>query len=60
MQHVKKYTVSVFEWQQKKLDQAGMLERLLDGRILALSGQAYNDNFGLTVLEEQPVENYVL
>lgn len=60
MHQVKKYTVSIYEWQQKKLDQAGMLESILDGRILALNGQAYNDYFGLTVLEEQPALNYVL
>ena len=60
IQEIKKYTVSIYEWQRRKLDQAGMLERIFDDRILVLDGQAYDDKLGLTVLEEQPVKNYVL
>lgn len=56
----KKYTVSLYSWQREKLDQAGMLYSLLGGRILALDGQAYDLELGLTISDEQPVENYVL
>lgn len=60
MGQVKKYTVSLYEWQRKKLDQAGMLESIREGQILALNGGAYHDCFGLTVLEEQPVDSFIL
>lgn len=57
---IKGYTVSIYEWQRRKLDQEGMLESILDGRILALNGKAYDDQFGLFMLGQQPVENFVL
>lgn len=60
VQQAKKYTVSLYRWQKEKLDQAGMLYAMLDGRILALDGQAYDLELGLTISDEQPVENYVL
>ena len=60
IQQAKKYTVSIYEWQMKKLNQAGMLYSILDDRVLILNKHAYNDQFGLTILEEQAVENYIL
>ena len=57
---IKGYTVSIYEWQRRKLDQEGMLESILDGRILALNGKAYDDQFGLFMPGQQPVENFVL
>lgn len=60
VQQAKKYTVSVYQWQKEKLDQAGMLYSILDGRILVLDGQAYDLELGLTISDEQPVENYIL
>ena len=37
-----------------------MLYSILDGRILVLDGQAYDLELGLTISDEQPVENYIL
>ena len=60
MGELKKYTVSIYDWQRRKLDEAGLLYGILDGRAFVLDSQAYDDCFGLTVVEEQAVENYVL
>ena len=60
VQQAKKYTVSVYKWQKEKLDQAGMLYSILDGRILVLDGKAYDPELGLAISDEQPVENYIL
>lgn len=59
VQQAQAYIVSIFDWQRKKLFEAGLLYRILDGRILILDEKAYNDQFGLTILDEQPVENYI-
>lgn len=60
MDQLKKYTVSIYDWQRKKLDEAGLLYDVLEGRTHVLDCQAYDDCFGLTVVEEQAVENYIL
>ncbi len=60
MQQVKPYTVSIFEWQKKKLDEAGLLIPALDGRALVLKEEAYSDCYGLVDAGEQPVENYMI
>lgn len=59
IQQIKKYTVSIYEWQRRKLDQAGLLVSIFDGRILILNDQAYDVMLGVTVQEEQPVRNYI-
>lgn len=55
-----KYTVGIFEWQRKKLDQLGFLYPLLEGRILVLDSKAYDDYVGLFIEDEQAVENFIL
>lgn len=59
LQKMKKYTVSIYGWQKEKLEEAGMLYSILDGRVWILNKKAYDDRFGLTV-GEQSVRNYVL
>lgn len=55
------FSISVFDWQVKALDQAGYLRKLFDGRILVLDEKAYDDKAcGLLYEKEQPVENYIL
>lgn len=60
MQQAKKYTVSIYEWQKEKLDQAGFLYPLLEGRVLVLDAKAYDNCFGLFAVDEQAVENFIL
>lgn len=60
MQQAKFYTVSLYEWQKKKLDDNGMLHRICSGRILVLNEQVYDGECGLTIIKEQAVENFVL
>lgn len=60
MEQLKKYTVSIYDWQRKKLDEAGLLYDVLEGRVQVLDSQAYDECFGLTIVEEQAVENYIL
>ncbi len=54
------YTISIYAWQRKNLEQTGMLYSILDGRILVLDGRAYDDDYGLRVETEQPVSEFVL
>ena len=60
MDRLKKYTVSIYDWQRRKLEEAGLLYDVLDGRVQVLDSQAYDECFGLTIVEEQAVENYIL
>ena len=60
MQQAKKFTISIFEWQKKKLYQAGMLYPILDGRVMVLDKGAYDDCFGLIVTDGQAAENFIL
>ena len=59
LQQAKKYTVSIFEYQKNKLDNAGMLEKLFDGRVLILNEKAYDEEgCGLVNIEELPVGDF--
>ncbi len=60
LREAKQYTVNLYDWQISKLEQAGLLRHLLDDRILVLDGQAYDPDVGVSVLEEQPVGNYIV
>lgn len=60
MQRAKLYSVSLHEGQRDKLDHAGMLNYLCDGRILVLDEQAYDEECGVTIIEEQAVENFIM
>ena len=60
MQQAKKFSISIYEWQKERLEQAGMLYTILDGRVLVLDKRAYDEHFGLIVTDEQPAENFIL
>ena len=60
IQQAQKYAVSIYEWQRKKLDKAGLLYFILDDRVLALDGKAYRSDLGLILMEEQDVDNFIL
>ncbi len=60
MGQAKKYTISIYEWQKENLYQAGLLLAVLDGRALVLDEKAYDECFGLTVVNEQPVDHFIL
>lgn len=60
MGQAKKYTISIYEWQKENLYQAGLLSAVLDGRALVLDEKAYDECFGLTVVNEQPVDHFIL
>lgn len=47
LQQAKPYTVSIYEWQKKKLQEQGALVPLCGGRILALQDGYYNSATGL-------------
>lgn len=57
---MKKYTVSIFEWQRKKLEENGMLMSYFDGRVWVLDERAYHEKYGLDEEKEQSVEDYIL
>lgn len=60
IRQAQKYTVSLYAWQKQKLDEAGLLYSVLDGRVWLLDGQAYDEQFGVTITDEQAVGHYVL
>ncbi len=60
LRQAQKYTVSLYDWQKQKLDQAGLLYSILDGSVLLLDSQAYDGQFGVTVMDEQAAGHYVL
>ncbi len=60
VKQAKHYTISIYEWQLKKLEQTDMIHSVFEGRILILDEKAYDDNFGLTMLEERPVDDYIV
>ena len=60
LKKAKKYTVNLYEWQKKELDKAGMLFPALEGRMLVLGKEAYDDKYGLTILKELQVDNFIL
>ena len=60
IEQAKPYTVKIYDWQKNLLDQAGLLYPFADGRILTLDEKAYDDHFGLKVVKEQPVEDFIL
>ena len=59
VRQAKPYTVSLFQWQKDMLDDAGLLHRLCDGKILALDQKAYSMECGVLDVREQPVENFM-
>ncbi len=60
IQKARPYTISIYAWQRKKLEQAGMLRSILDDRALVLDKQAYDDDYGLCMDAEQPVSEFVV
>lgn len=60
LRQARPYIISIYDWQRKKLDTAGLLEPLMEGRILALNEVAYDEKYGLLNLEKQKVENFIL
>jgi CRISPR-associated endonuclease/helicase Cas3 len=58
-QEIKPYTISIFQYQKKKLEEYGMLEHLFDDRLLVLKSKAYCDDYGLEINSEPKVEDYI-
>ncbi len=59
MKKAKKYTISVYQWEIKKLLENGLLEEFFDKKILALEEKMYSYDYGMDVILEQEVENYI-
>lgn len=60
MKETKQYAISIYQWQKEKLDTAGLLHHVCGGRILVLDENAYSCDIGLRIMEEQPVENFIM
>lgn len=52
IQQAKLYSISIFEWQKKKLEEAELLTSLWDGRLFILNEKAYDDSLGCISEEE--------
>ncbi len=48
----KPYSIRIYDWQRRKLSDAGLLAPILEGRAYILDKKAYDDNFGLILMEE--------
>ncbi len=60
LQMAKPYMISIFAWQRKRLEEAGLLSMALEGRLLILDEKAYDDQYGLSETMERPVADYVI
>ena len=60
LRDLKLFTISVYDWQKQKLEQAGLLISALEGRVLILNELAYDKELGLTEMDSLPVERLVL
>lgn len=49
IQTAKKYTIHIFEYQRKKLEEMGMLHSYIGGKIYSLDEQCYNSQWGLDI-----------
>jgi CRISPR-associated endonuclease/helicase Cas3 len=58
-QNIKRYTISIYPYQKAKLEEEGLLESLFDGRIFILSELAYHEEYGLKVIKEPKVEDFI-
>ena len=54
------YSVKIYEWQKKKLEEKGLLEHLMDDHVLAVGERAYSDLFGLDDQTEYKAEDMML
>ena len=54
----KQYSISIYNWQKQLLEKAGLLTTILEARVYILDEKAYDDELGLILMEEQPVENF--
>ena len=54
------YSVKIYEWQKKKLEEKGLIEQLMDDHVLAVGKVAYSDLFGLDVEAEYKTEDMML
>ena len=56
---LKGYTVSVFPWQQEKLDELGDILYYGDGKIAVLKEEAYDSECGL-IIRDSNTEDYII
>ena len=54
------YSVKIYEWQKKKLEEKGLLEHLMDDHVLAVEERAYSDLFGLDDQAQYKAEDMML
>ena len=54
------YSVKIYEWQKKKLEEKGLIEQLMDDHVLAVGKVAYSDLFGLDAEAEYRTEDMML
>ncbi len=59
MKEAKQYTISVYQWQINKLSEYGLLEEFFDGKVLALEEKMYSYDYGMDIISEQDVGNYI-
>ena len=59
MKKAKQYTISVYQWEINKLSENGLLEEFFDKKILALEEKMYSYDYGMDIISEQEVINYI-
>ena len=60
MEKLKEYTVSIYDWQKRKLDENGMLLSYADGKIFILKEEAYSEQTGLVISDEVSVDKFII
>lgn len=51
------YSVKIYEWQKRRLEENGLLEHLLEDHVLAVGEKAYDTLFGLNDQAEYQIED---
>jgi hypothetical protein len=59
MRAMKPYTISIFQYQKKQLEENGLLEHLFGERILILRSNVYHESYGLGAIMEPKVEEFI-
>ncbi len=60
MKNLQEYSVNLFEYQLKKLQDNGMIYQLLDGRIFILDERSYNEKYGVDLEYMLTDDDYLL
>ncbi|WP_214798737.1 MULTISPECIES: CRISPR-associated helicase Cas3' [unclassified Exiguobacterium] len=60
LKNSQQYSISLFSYEKRSLEQSGGLISLLDGQVLALHESAYDKQFGLNLSQDSEMQNLMI